>query len=698
MRTSWRFVVMVLFLTGFVLTGLVGTSTSMTFIWPAYAFLGVAGMLSIGLLFKEVGFPLPRWSTLAIFALTAYLLIRASESQVSYFAREDAALILTGFLCYCLFLSLVSSGDWRRRLLYAIAGLVVVNLGFALVQALFKPTLWLIPGYERTFTDRIGGLFNHPDHFAGFIGALVPVWLGMALYGRQSLRVRRLWGALAALSLVATLSSGSATGLVALIVGLGIFVLLTGTIVYRKITPAAKKIAMAVVAGFTILAALIGFAVAGPIGQQIDRTLLTKGEGVSLPLIWKAGLRQAAEAPALGTGSRSSYIYGRLFRDEAFGSSAAEPEFIHNEYLQILADYGIVGLVLLLTVLALHGHLGLSFVRAYAGFGIAKGRILPQSDHLALVLGAMASLSAMGALSLFDFTMHLPVFVIVAAVFLAVLAAPDPMASALKPDAAPVIPGGNLMFVNRAVVFGCGIAMMLFGLVFSRSEFHYEMARLSFESDPGGYNHFRHLKAAREIDSKNPFLFALSAHAQVAGITTAMAAPERRQALEQADHYFSKARSLYPQDVFAAVGHAVVLDELGKKSRALQRLHDAREMAPYYGNIILAEAEHHLRHGNIIEAGKSFEAAMEARAFRDTGSAQEGLRILTEWKLIAEENGIDWRRDSLEAGEMLAEAPGYRTIPDALVSERNLTGQAIPETAAEAGAAETPSPEATEQE
>ena len=69
---------MVLFLAGFVLTGLVGTSTSMTFIWTAYAILGISGILSIGLLFKEVGFTLPRWSTIAVFSLTAYLLIRAS--------------------------------------------------------------------------------------------------------------------------------------------------------------------------------------------------------------------------------------------------------------------------------------------------------------------------------------------------------------------------------------------------------------------------------------------------------------------------------------------------------------------------------------------------------------------------------------------------------------------------------------------
>src|SRR5690606_16870238 len=119
--------------------------------------------------------------------------------------------------------------------------------------------------------------------------------------------------------------------------------------------------------------------------------------------------------------------------------------------------YGLVGLVLLFAVLALHARSGLAFVRAYAGFGNARGGILPRSDHLAWELGAIASLSAMGVLALFDFTLHLPAFLIVAAVFLALLAAPDPMATALRSAPAPVIPGGSLMFVNRTVAFGCGI-------------------------------------------------------------------------------------------------------------------------------------------------------------------------------------------------------------------------------------------------
>ncbi len=46
----------VVFLIGFLLIGMIGTSTSMTFVWPAYACMGLAGILSIGLLFKEMTF------------------------------------------------------------------------------------------------------------------------------------------------------------------------------------------------------------------------------------------------------------------------------------------------------------------------------------------------------------------------------------------------------------------------------------------------------------------------------------------------------------------------------------------------------------------------------------------------------------------------------------------------------------------
>ncbi len=94
--------------------------------------------------------------------------------------------------------------ELRHCLVQTLAVLVIaLNLVFAAIQAFLNPTLWLIPGYERTFSDRIGGLFNHPDHFAAFLAMLVPLWLAMALFGTEKRNVRRLWAILAISSIVA---------------------------------------------------------------------------------------------------------------------------------------------------------------------------------------------------------------------------------------------------------------------------------------------------------------------------------------------------------------------------------------------------------------------------------------------------------------------------------------------------------------
>lgn len=678
MISKWRLAVFSLFLIGMVLIGMVGTSASLTFLWPAYGVLGLAALLSVGLILEESPFPLPRAASIALLALCGYVLVRAADSPVSYFAREDAALVVLAFLAYGLFLILTGTAASRRRLVEALALIVGIHLAFALIQALFLPTFWLIPGYGRTITDRPGGLFNHPDHFGGFLAMLVPLWLAMAVYSRRSRPVRISAVILAVGSGATVVTGGSGPAILALAAGSAAFLALSLVILHRRINTRSKRAGWRLLAAGSLVLLVVALVAAAPLGRLIDRTVLTKSGELSLPLVWKSGFAQIAESPLLGTGSRTSYLYTRLHREEALDSSSTEPEFIHNEFLQIVADYGLVGLALLLVMLALHAHHGFRFLRAYAAFPPAPGAVVPKSDHLAFVTGAMASLAALGVLCCFDFVLHLPAYMLVGALFLAVLAVPDPMAAALKSTGeSRLFPGGWLIFSNRALVFGCGLAMTLLGAIFSRSEYHYEMARRSFEADRSGFQHLRHLHTARQLDPKNPYLFSLSAHAQVAAILPELPEPARREALEKADFYFNHARNLYPQDIFAAIGHAAVLDELGRHGEALTRLREAREMAPHYGNLILAEGEYHLRHGRIVEAEKAFSEAVGARAFRDTAAAQQGLRTLTEWKLIAEQNGIDWRidPDPRDTPPLLAGTYESRSPADAQVAERDLAGR-----------------------
>ncbi|MCB1205431.1 MAG: O-antigen ligase family protein [Verrucomicrobiae bacterium] len=680
MTSKWRGMVLTVFLAGLVLAGVTGTSASMTFFWPACAVLGIAALLSLGLILQEAHYSLPRSCALAVLAFAACLLFRAATSPVAYFAREDASLIILAFVVYGLFHILLGTQVARRRLVETLAFLAVLNLAFAAIQATFRPTLWIIPGYERTFAERPGGLFNHPDHYAGFLAMLVPLWLANAFLGRRPRIERTAFGVLGAVSTLAVLGSGSTAAILALATGMAVFLGLLLLVVHRRIGAERKRTGTRLIAAAALALLLGAVFVHGPAGRFLDRTLLTKSGQLSLPLVWKSGLDQIAESPVTGTGSRTSYIFTRLFRNEAL-SSSTEPEFIHNEYLQMVADYGILGFLLLAGLLALHLSHGVRFVSAYADFDPPSGSLAPKSDHLALAIGALAALGTMAWLALFDFLLHLPVFVIVAALFLAALAVPDPMNVAAKPASSRrFLPGGPLVFANRALVFGFGLAVAVFGMVFSRSEYHYEMARRAFETDPSGFVHLRHLQEARSLDPKNPYLYTLSAHAQVAGILPEMPEPARREALEKADHYFSHARALYPQDVFAAIGHAAVLEELGRPSEALSRIREARKMAPLYGNLTLAEAELHLRNGRIDEAETVFAEATHSRVFRDTSAAQRGLRTITEWKLIAEQNGMDWRiaPDREESVPLLAGTYDNRIPAAAVIETRTLAGQESP--------------------
>lgn len=679
MKETWHRLVLFVFLVGLFLTGVAGTSAPMTFIWPAYGVLGLAGALSIGLLFQGISFRLPLLGSCSLLLFFAYLLARAPSAPVAYFAREDAALGVGSFLVYGLCAVLLITPRARHRLVDLLALLVALNLAFAFLQATVAPTLWILPGYERTYSDRIGGLFNHPDHFAAFLAMLVPLWLSVALFGRRP-RVWRLASVgLGVASILAILASRSGVGLIGLGAGLAAFACAGGVLIWRRFPVATRRTALRRGAIFSLGLAVVLAASSRPITRALDRSVLEKGGQLSLPQVWKAGWAQFKEAPLSGTGSRTSYVYGRRFRSETLNSATAEPEFIHNEYLQVAADYGIAGLFLLLLAVGLHLASGYRFARAYAGFAPSPGSFAPRSDHLALVLGALASLASLAVSAAFDFVLHLPAFTMIAAAFLAVLAVPDPMAAVLESrPATRFLPGGGPVFAGRALLFGCGITMTVFGIVFSQSEYHYERARLAFESDRGGFNHLRHLRNARALDGKNPFLFSLSAHAQVAGIQSEMPEPARLQALGQADAYFSHARRLYPQDIFAAIGHAAVLEELGRSGEALDRLREARDFAPAYGNLMLAEAEHHLRHGRVADAEALFSEAMNAAAFRDSAAAQRGLMTVTEWKLIAEKDGIDWRvpSDPVESEPLLAGPAGYRTLPEAKVENRSVAGLA----------------------
>src|SRR5690606_889484 len=134
------------------------------------------------------------------------------------------------------------------------------------------------------------------------------------------------WAGLAAASAVAVLLSGSASGSLALLVGLGAFGGLSVFLLWKKLAPRVRKRASTVFAVAAGLAFLVLAVNSGGVARYFGKQLASTGEAGHLPRLWEAGAKQFAETPMSGAGSRSSYIYTRLFRSEKLNSPDAEPE------------------------------------------------------------------------------------------------------------------------------------------------------------------------------------------------------------------------------------------------------------------------------------------------------------------------------------------------------------------------------------
>jgi len=155
-----------------------------------------------------------------------------------------------------------------------------------------------------------------------------------------------------------------------------------------------------------------------------------------------------------------------------------------------------------------------------------------------------------------------------------------------------------------------------------------------------------------------------------AAVRAGMEPPVRAEALGKAARYFEAARELYPQDIYAAVGHAAVLSSLGRNGEALGRIAEARRWAPSYGNLMLAEAEIHLRTGNLAAAEQAYRAAETAAALRAPHAARAGLTLVG----VRRSHGGPPETQEALAGQSPARGP--RRLPEAKVEELSVGGDA----------------------
>jgi tetratricopeptide (TPR) repeat protein len=310
-------------------------------------------------------------------------------SQCPEMTFDAAMRLAAGWALFQAVLGLGGGPGVFRRFGVALAVNAALVALLALVQMLsWNGRMYWVSGVPSTLN---GGPFFSKNHLAAYLN----LGLGFALSalflpGRESRGLR--FGAAYVAGLIAV-------GVIASVARGGFVGMMTATMVLLFLAkPAIARVGVGLAVMLGVVALFLASAGAVVPYQRIA-TLFESESYVDRVSVWKMALLAWSQAPVWGLGLGTFSASGRFFdRDEGCFVGHAE-----SEYLEMLADGGVIGLALALLILIPVVRLGL---RALAA--------APEARDRAPILGGLFGVVALATQCLSDFPLHIPAIAVVA--------------------------------------------------------------------------------------------------------------------------------------------------------------------------------------------------------------------------------------------------------------------------------------------
>lgn len=313
--------------------------------------------------------------------------IRRTISIEPFWTLMFALHILALFIFFALMLNVLDSAARIRRVTSLITVFGFVFAFYAILQFFLSP--FKIYGiYEAQHAAQPFGSFVNRHNYAAFMEMAISIPLGMLFSGAVARDKRLITITAVGLMGLSLVMSGSRGGLLALIAGIGFMVLVTSKA--KTGNQIALKAALAVA---MLLVIVFGSIFVGGESSltRFAETAQSNDFSANRFQIWKVTLDVIAHNLPFGAGIGAFAAAYTPF-DTANGLERVEQA--HNDYLQILADAGIVGLLLA-------GY----FVYRLFRTGIANAR----TENLfrrGVAVGALAGCFSILVHSIFDFVLH----------------------------------------------------------------------------------------------------------------------------------------------------------------------------------------------------------------------------------------------------------------------------------------------------
>lgn len=286
---------------------------------------------------------------------TPWNAVSADPYQTRFFVLKLLALTIAGVLLF----RYVASERRMRIVINVIVGVAVASAIFGILRQTTQHSIGF--GLPLLIPDSGYGQFINYNHFAYLMEMALGLILGLVLGGGVQ-REKALIYFAAVLPLWTTLVlCGSRGGLVAMLAQLGIAALLFGVVTRRGSLGEPQSKLLRTVSSLPVRVTLIIVLIAGIIfgtvwlggdrlafrieqtRMELDNDPTGSRLGVSRNEVWKASWRMFVSHPVLGVGMGGYWAAIPTFHN---ASGIMTPQEAHNDYLELLASGGLVGLAL----------------------------------------------------------------------------------------------------------------------------------------------------------------------------------------------------------------------------------------------------------------------------------------------------------------------------------------------------------------
>lgn len=584
-----------------------------------------------------------------------YILARNRCSEIEYIARLQFFIMAGCLLIYLLF-TLVLTRPIDRKGLFLFLGILAL---FQMIPALVQFTQgdqWIpFPWAQRQDHGnwRGSGFFISPNNFAGFMEIIALFAISYTVWGRTTVLTRVITGYTALACIAGVAISGSRGGYLSLVFGSAVLLILS-LVAWRRMK--REHFAFASLAALTATLVLFGGTLLilflSPV--LLERVLQINDPQNMRLLLWRSALEQFHLSPIWGTGGFSFLYYGRLFRDPTVQN---DPIHVHDDYLQLLADYGLVGMALFIIFLALHLRAGASAFMRLSSSTSQSAEL--QSDRLALTIGALSAVAAYMVHSVVDFNMQLPLNALMMAVVFALLANPG------APNEESRIKAWGDGFRNflRYTLPFFAMAILIYGAPMIRGEYFAYQARAAINQ-----GHPKEaLNFAREgtlTNQSNPELYFYRGEAalQLAMLESKKSASQLAPLHLEAIGAFSSGLKLFPYDSRLALKLAQAQAADGDYFGAMNSVDYAEKLDPNSAFVPAYRGLVEYAFGNYEDAKQAFNQSIELGG-QGAEIAQQGMDLVD--KKQAKEN--EPQEITLQTSDASASAEGmteeHKPIP-----------------------------------